>query len=70
MITASNKNVSFMANDTIAVYQWDTVCFGKRSGNYFVVSKNLELARMQGVKPGSAHIECIVDDFGNLRKAL
>ena len=66
MITASNSEVSFMSNKTICVYQWDKSCVGKLSGNYFVVSMNYELAYMQGVKPGCVHVECIVDDFGNL----
>lgn len=41
---------------------------GKQVCNYFVVSRNVELAEMQGVKPGNLHIECFVDDFGNLVK--
>lgn len=69
MITASNKDISFMSNKTICVYQWDAIQCGKHSGNYFVVSMNGELARMQGVKPGHMHIECLVDDMGNLVKA-
>ena len=59
------NNELFMYNDSIYVYQWDKWC--ERIGHYFVVCRNLELARMQETK--QAHIDCIVDDFGNLVRA-
>ena len=56
-------------NRSITVWQWDAQISGKRVGNYFVIAANSELAEMQGVKPGHLHIECIVDDMGNLVRA-
>lgn len=52
-------------------WQWDDIVHGnsKQPYLYFVICKNLELAYMQGVPIGNAHIECFVDDFGNLVKA-
>jgi hypothetical protein len=68
MITTCTKEINAYWTPTICVYQWDVMC-GNDPSHYMVVTKNIELARMQGVKPGCAHIECIVDDMGNLRKA-
>jgi hypothetical protein len=57
------------ANASMSVWQWDTSMHGKKAGTYFVACNNLPLAHMQGVNVSNMHIECIVDDFGNLVKA-
>lgn len=54
---------------TFAVFQWHSHLF-KKPGNYFVVTNNTELSRLQGVKPGDSHVDCIVDDFGDLVRAV
>ena len=59
----------FMYNKSIYVWQWDDLVSGKNKGNYFVVAGNHELAKMQQVIPGNCHVECIVDNFGNLVRA-
>ena len=66
--TTNRNGWSAFWNDEITVCQWDRHLSGKQVCNYFVVSRNVELAEMQGVKPGNLHIECFVDDFGNLVK--
>ena len=59
----------FMYNKSIYVWQWDNLVSGKNKANYYVVAANLELATMQQVVPGNTHVECIVDNFGNLVRA-
>lgn len=62
----SNKTYNGMFNGSITVLQWDAILFKTSPSRYFVLGTNMELADMQGVKPGNHHIECIVDDFGKL----
>ena len=66
MRTACNRNCSAIWGCSMSIYQWDTMMFKKNPANYFVLCINTELARMQGVEPIDVHVECIVDDFGNL----
>jgi hypothetical protein len=37
-----------------------------KDGCYRVTTKNIELAYAQGVTPGNAHFNAVVDDFGQL----
>jgi|DEB19_MinimDraft_2_1074335.scaffolds.fasta_scaffold35288_3 hypothetical protein len=52
------------ATPTIFIDRHSTV--GLKTGFYHVVTRNLELAYAQGVKPGNAHYNAVADDFGNL----
>jgi hypothetical protein len=65
----SNYGNLCFGNASMSVWQWDPWLRGKKDGAYFVICNNMPLASMQGVNPGSMHVECIVDDFGNLVRA-
>jgi hypothetical protein len=51
---------------TLFIQRRDTVMGAH--GCYRVTAKNLDLAYAQGVKPGNAHFNAVVDDFGQLVK--
>jgi len=69
MKTSANNILNGYWNNSICVVQWDVSLSGRKVSNYYIVAANLDLAEMQGVKPGNVHIECIVDDFGRLVRA-
>lgn len=46
-------------------FRWHEQLCG-RVGMWALVGFNLEFDQMRGIKPDSVHIECVVDDFGNL----
>jgi len=55
----------WFSTPSIAVYRHDPMMC-KTASTYLIVAKNIELARMQGVEPGRAHVVAVVDDFGDL----
>jgi hypothetical protein len=67
MESISDSSVSAIYNESIFVWQWDACFKVKNFENYYVVAMNAELERMQGAE--RIHVECIVDDFGNLVRA-
>lgn len=60
-ITASVKSCDFWTPFYGVHRHYSQLC---KPGLYAVIALNPELARMQGAK--SAHVNCVVDDFGNL----
>lgn len=61
--------IQFMTDEAIylrgaSVFRWANLLH--RDGMYGVICTNIELAHMQGVEPGCVHLDCVVDDFGNL----
>lgn len=60
----TNRHDTFYTG-TLAIKRHNHLSMGK-PGMYRVVARNIELAHMQGVKPGDANFNAVVDDFGNL----
>lgn len=69
MKTYCSQTFNAFSNDVMSICQWNqSALSGKNPANYLIVCKNPTQAYMQGVEPGNVHVECIVDDLGNLVK--
>ena len=60
-----DADCEWVQGNGITMWRWNESLVSER-GTWAVLATNLDLARMQNVTPGNAHITCIVDDFGNL----
>jgi hypothetical protein len=63
IITFGQKESMYMP--TLSMHRWDKY-LAPIHGTWSVICQNNELAYMQGVQTGNVHLNCIVDDFGNL----
>ena len=61
----SNSPAAFWT-DSYGAFRWHSHLRPSKGNQWALISSNIEFDQMRGIPTGKVHLDCVVDDFGNL----